>query len=202
MRAEHVKKEIRILGISDGRPPRSSMGRRVQVVGVVFRGAYWLEGVMRTGIERNGFDATSQIASMIVSSPHFQQTRLLMTDGLALAGLNIVNIKALHKKTGIPTIAVSKGRREAGPLSGAIEKSDAKSTRRDAFKAAGQVVPVLLKPATRPLYAYCAGIDPEEMKSVMKLVCTDDVPEPIRVARIFSSAFNNLLRRGSSVKSR
>jgi len=67
-RFRSIKFEIRVLGVDDGVFIPHSKGL-VDVVGVVFRGGYWLDGVMRTEIEVDGLDATEKIASMIIESP-------------------------------------------------------------------------------------------------------------------------------------
>jgi endonuclease V-like protein UPF0215 family len=65
-----VKPEIRVLGIDDGVFIPHTKGV-VDVIGVVFRGGYWLDGIMRTQAEIDGMDATEKIASMIIESPHY-----------------------------------------------------------------------------------------------------------------------------------
>ena len=45
-RFRSIKSEIRVLGIDDGRFVPHTKGT-VDVVGVVYRGGYWFEGVMR-----------------------------------------------------------------------------------------------------------------------------------------------------------
>lgn len=187
---KHMKKEIRILAISDGASRRQSKKRSVEVVGVVFRGAYWLEGVMRVTVERDGCNATSNLARMIKDSPHHQQTRLIITDGLALAGLNVVDIRVLHKKTGIPVVAVSRAREEEQLLSNAIGNLSSYRSRRSALKAAGPISLLSLGQGRGPLYVYHAGIEPAQAKDMVKSLCMNDIPEPIRVARIFSLTFN------------
>src|SRR5690606_474320 len=101
-----IKPEIRVLGVDDGKfVPRS--GGHVIVVGVVFRGGYWFEGVMSTMITVDGFDATSQICSMITSSPHYRQLRAGFLNGVTFAGFNVVDIKELNEKTGLPVVAIT-----------------------------------------------------------------------------------------------
>ena len=56
-RFRSVKSEIRVLGIDDGRFVTHIHGT-VDVVGVVYRGGYWFEGVMHTKITIDGIDAT------------------------------------------------------------------------------------------------------------------------------------------------
>ena len=59
-----VKPEIRILGIDDGvfKPHSKEL---VDVVGVVYRGGYWLDGFMHTRVQVDGMDATEKLADMI-----------------------------------------------------------------------------------------------------------------------------------------
>ena len=60
----YLKPEIRVLGVDDGIFVPHTKGK-VDVIGVVYRGGYWLDGVMRTEVVVDGMDATEKIASMI-----------------------------------------------------------------------------------------------------------------------------------------
>ena len=102
-----IKPEIRILGVDDGVfvPHKRGM---VDIVGVVFRGGYWLDGVMRTEVEVDGMDATEKIASMITGSPHYDQLRVVMLYGITFAGFNVVDIIGLFRRVGLPVIAVTR----------------------------------------------------------------------------------------------
>ncbi|MFB0501966.1 MAG: DUF99 family protein, partial [Candidatus Bathyarchaeia archaeon] len=89
VRFRSVKPEIRVLGIDDGIFVPHTKGV-VDVVGVVYRGGYWLDGVMRTEVEVDGTDATEKIASMIMGSPHYDQIRVVVLNGVTFAGFNVV----------------------------------------------------------------------------------------------------------------
>lgn len=174
-----MKKGIRILGISDGFSQDRDPKRATEVIGVVFRGGHWLEGVMRIPMRRNGLNPTDQIARMITSSPYFEQIRLIMTDGIIFGNHSVVDIGSLHNKTSIPVIAVS--RRTKGT----------KLLRR-VMKGVGEPMSILLTSKKKPLETYRVGLDSADAKSVVKMSCTIDIPEPIRVARLFASTFNGL----------
>ena len=174
-----MKKGIRILGISDGFSQDRDSKRATQVIGVVFRGGEWLEGVMRTPMRRNGLNPTYQIAQMIMSSPYFVQIRLIMTDGIIFGNHSVVDIGSLNNKTSIPVIAIS--RRTKGT----------KMLRR-VMKGVGESMSILLTSKKKPLEIYRVGLDSADAKSVVKMSCTIDIPEPIRVARLFASTFNRL----------
>ena len=87
-----IKPEIRVLGVDDGAFTPHVKGQ-VPVIGVVFRGGYWLDGVMHTRIAVDGFDATERIASMIMGSSHYKQLRVVMLNGVTFAGFNVVDVK-------------------------------------------------------------------------------------------------------------
>jgi endonuclease V-like protein UPF0215 family len=170
-----MKKGIRILGISDGFSQDRDPKRATEVIGVVFRGGHWLEGVMRIPMRRNGVNPTDQIARMITSSPYSEQIRLIMTDGIIFGNHSVVDIGSLNNKTSIPVIAVS--RRTKGTK---------------LLKGVGEPMSILLTSKKKPLQIYRVGLDSADAKSVVKMSCTIDIPEPIRVARLFASTFNRL----------
>ena len=174
-----MKKGIRILGISDGFSQDRDPKRATEVIGVVFRGGHWLEGVMRIPMRRNGLNPTDQIARMITSSPYSEQIRLIMTDGIIFGNHSVVDIGSLQNKTSIPVIAIS--RRTKGT----------KLLRR-VMKGVGEPMSILLTSKKKPLEIYRVGLDSADAKSVVKMSCTIDIPEPIRVARLFASTSNRL----------
>ena len=102
-----VKPEIRVLGIDDGVFAPRTKGK-VNVVGVVYRGSYCLDGVMRTEVEIDGLDATEKLVAMIMGSPHYKQLRVIMLNGVTLAGFNVVDVKELCGRTGLPVMVVTR----------------------------------------------------------------------------------------------
>lgn len=53
-----VKKEIRILGIDDSPFKKFKKGKKVLVIGCVFRAGRWLDGVVSTHINCDGTNST------------------------------------------------------------------------------------------------------------------------------------------------
>ncbi len=136
-----VKPEIRVLGVDDGEfIPRSKS--QVLVVGVVFRGGYWLDGIMHTEVEVDGFDATSKISAMITSSPHHKQLRVVMLNGVTFAGFNVVDIKALNKGTGLPVVAVTREKPDLATIHDALRNLPESEVRWKAVVNAGEVFEV------------------------------------------------------------
>src|SRR5665648_351090 len=98
----HIKNEIRVLGIDDS----SLEHDPVLIVGVVFRGGQWLDGVLRSEIRRDGLDATKTIIELVNNTRHFSQIRVIMLDGVTYAGFNVVDIQQVVTETTKPVIVV------------------------------------------------------------------------------------------------
>ena len=146
-----IKSEIRVLGVDDGKFTPHKKGIAI-VVGVVFKGGMWFEGIMHTSVEVDGFDATDKIATMINNSPHFRQLRLVMLNGITFAGFNVVNIKALNSETGLPVIAVMRDLPDLKAVNEALKNLPEFEERWDAVTAAGEIFEVSLRQGQEDLH--------------------------------------------------
>ncbi|MCD6241245.1 DUF99 family protein [Candidatus Bathyarchaeota archaeon] len=186
-RFRSIKPEIRVLGVDDGVFIPHSKGL-VDVVGVVFRGGYWLDGVMRTEVEVDGLDGTEKIASMIIESPHYKQLRIIMLSGITLAGFNVVDIKELYNKTELPVIAITRDMPNMKEIEQAIERLPEKEKRWRAIQNAGEMIKVQTRKEEEPIYMQIAGIKREDAEKIVKITSTrSNIPEPLRVAHIIAS---------------
>ena len=194
-RFRSIKPEIRVLGVDDGVFIPHSKGL-VDVVGVVFRGGYWLDGVMRTEVEVDGLDGTEKIASMIIESPHYKQLRIIMLSGITLAGFNVVDIKELYNKTGLPVIAITRVTPNMKEIEQAIERLPEKEKRWRAIQNAGEMIKVRTREEEEPIYMQIAGIEREDAEKIVKITSTrSNIPEPLRVAHIIASGLTKF-RKG------
>jgi len=100
-----IKSEIRVLGIDDGSFVPQTSGS-VDIVGVVYRGGNWFEGLIRSKVTIDGFDAIEKIASMIKNSPFYGELRIAFLDGISFAGFNVVNINQLSRMLDMPVISI------------------------------------------------------------------------------------------------
>jgi len=186
-RFRSIKPEIRVLGVDDGVFIPHSKGL-VDVVGIVFRGGYWLDGVMRTEIEVDGLDATEKIASMIIESPHYKQLRVIMLSGITFAGFNVVDIKELYSKTSLPVIALTRDLPKMEEIKQALENLPEKEKRWKAILNAGEIFEVQTREGEEPIYMQIAGIEREDAEKIVKITSTrSNIPEPLRVAHIIAS---------------
>ena len=180
-----IKPEIRVLGVDDGKFAPQTEGD-VIVVGVVFRGGCWLDGVMHTTITKDGFDATEKIASMINSSPHCKQLRLIMLNGITFAGFNVVNVRKLNFATNLPVIALTGDKPDLQSIHDALNNLTKTEERWKTILEAGEIHEIASR--GKKLYIALAGISFEDAQKIIELTATrSSFPEPLRVAHLIAS---------------
>jgi len=180
-----IKPEIRVLGVDDGKFVPHTHGEAL-VVGVVFRGGSFLDGVMHTHVAIDGFDATEQLTAMINSSPHRKQLRLIMLHGITFAGFNIVNIKALNAQTGLPVVALTPDKPDLDAVQAALNNLPQSVERWKTVLDAGEIHEVYCK--GKKLYVEIAGVSLADAKEIVALTSTrSSFPEPLRVAHLVAS---------------
>ena len=185
-----IKPEIRVLGVDDGvfTPHKKGL---VLVVGVVFRGGYWLDGVMHTKVEVDGFDATEKITTMIINSPHYKQLRVIMLDGVTFAGFNVVDIKKLSLETKLPVIAVTREKPNLTEIREALKNLKGSEKRWKAMLNAGRMFEVFTKNKKEKVYMQISGILEEDAEKILKLTSTrSSIPEALRVAHLIASGIS------------
>ena len=187
-----IKPEIRVLGVDDGKfTPHTES--QVPVIGVVFRGGYWLDGVMHTKIAVDGFDATDKISSMITLSPHHKQLRVIMLNGITFAGFNVVDIKTLNAATRLPVIAVTREKPNLAEIRKALKKMLKSEERWKAVLNAGEISTVPTRSEKEKIYIEVAGISVGDAQKILRLTSTrSNIPEALRVAHLIASGISSI----------
>ena len=187
-----IKPEIRVLGVDDGFFIPHTKGL-VSVIGVVFRGGYWLDGVIHTKIAIDGFDATDNIASMVTNSPHHKQLRVIMLNGVTFAGFNVVDIKMLNAETMLPVIAVTREKPDLVGIHEALKNLPESEARWKAVLNAGEIHEVRTRSEKEKVFMEVAGLDVDDARRIVRLTSTrSSIPEPLRVAHLVASGINSL----------
>jgi len=185
-----IKSEIRVLGVDDGvfTPHVKSL---VPVIGVVFRGGYWFDGLMHTKVEVDGFDATAKIASMILNSSHYNQLRVIMLDGVTFAGFNIVDVKELNDETKLPVIAVTREVPDFTKIHKALENLTRSEERWKMIRSGGEIYEVSTRSESEKVSIQISGILQEDARKILQLTSTrSSIPEALRVAHLIASGIS------------
>jgi endonuclease V-like protein UPF0215 family len=180
-----VKEEIRILGIDDG--PFTKDDKEVIVIGVVYRGGEFIDGLLRTFVEIDGLDATEKLAKMINSSRHKQQLKVIMLDGITLGGFNIVDVKKLYSETKIPIIVINRKVPDLKSIKTALEKNFEDFEKRwKMILNAGKIKELKLEKFS--LYYQNIGLENEEAEEIILTSMKHaQIPEPLRVAHLIAT---------------
>jgi endonuclease V-like protein UPF0215 family len=182
-----VKSEIRIVGFDDA--PFRFSDKRTMLIGTVYRGGSWLDGVITTDIEIDGLDSTEKIVKAVNGSPHKKQLRVIMLDGTTFGGFNIVDMEKINKGTGLPVIAVVRDKPDFDSIKLALKRFKDSAERFKLILKAGDVNPLeVLNPKTgkvKKIWFQSFGIESDTARNIIKISSTRSfIPEPLRVAHL------------------
>lgn len=175
-----MREEVRVIGVDDGPFFKFRKGT-VLVVGTVFRGGNFMDGLVTTTVRVDGMNATKKIADMILGSKFASQVRCIMLDGVTVGGFNVVDLEKLHKLTRIPVIAVIRRRPDV--------KKVLRTLRSLGMEKQAGLIEKLPEPTKMgKVYVQFVGLPLEKAKEFMRITTTyADIPEPIRIAHIIAA---------------
>ena len=167
-RIRRVKREIRVLGIASKR-----RGELQTVVGVIYRGSLWLDGVIATNIQGGEADPTRRVVEMIRGSSHHPQIRVITLHQELLGDLRL-NPYRLCREAERPVIALSIDASWPQPPEG-IYSIDFEMTL-----------------GCRRLRVLSIGLRSREAASILRVATREgeEMPEALRVAGLIASALD------------
>ena len=179
-----MKKQVRILGIDDG--PFSFGQEKTVVIGVVMRANGYMEGVLKREIDIDGNNSTDVIIDMISKTRHRDQIRVIMIDGIALGGFNVVDIDRIYKEESIPVMTVTREKPDFNTILSTLRMKFTDWEERWNKIKDNEIFEVETK--YKPIYISFRGISLEEAKEIIKISTIRGViPEPLRVAHMIAS---------------
>lgn len=189
-----IKNEIRILGVDDA-PFDKFRDEKTSLIGAVFRGGGYLEGVLKKEIEVDGDDATEKIVEMVNTTRHKGHLRVLMLSGITFGGLNIVDIERLYEETGLPVIIVTRRLPDLSAMKKAIVHVANAEEKIRRLLAAGKLFEIEMD--RKKVVIQKIGLSLEDARDIVKLSTVRGlIPEPIRVAHIIASGITTGDSRG------
>jgi endonuclease V-like protein UPF0215 family len=171
-----------VIGFDDG-PFAPDHRGDVLVVGAVFA-AFRLDGVLCGKIRRDGANATRTLVRMVSGSRFGSQLQLILLQGIAFAGFNVVDLPELHRALGLPVVTVAR----RGPDLAAIQR--ALLTRVPGGRRKWRLIecggPM---ESLAGVYVQRVGIGLDETCEVIeRLALNSRLPEPLRVAHLIAGA--------------
>jgi endonuclease V-like protein UPF0215 family len=179
-----IKEEIRVLGWDDAPFPKGGKGK-VVLVGTIFRGGSFIDGILRTVVEIDGLDATEKIVKAVRKTKH-KDLRVIMLGGITFGGFNFVDIREVYRKTGLPVLVVIRKRTNMKKFRTAMKKLPEFEKRWKAVESAGEFFRMSLK--GKGIYFQKIGLTEEETRKIIRVTAKRGLmPEPLRVAHLIAS---------------
>ncbi len=193
--AEHGCKVARrtfshVVGFDDGSFDKYRE-ESVPVVGAVFAGAR-LEGVLCGTVETDGSNATEVLAGMVGESKFAPQLQLVLLQGIALAGFNVIDLHALHERLDLPLLVVARRRPRLDKM------RDALLTRVPGGEAKWRLIEGLgpMEPVAG-IYVQRVGLSLSQAKAVIEgTAIHGNIPEPLRTAHLIAGGISAGESRG------
>lgn len=190
-----MKRQVRVLGIDDA--PFTFEDEEVEVVGVLVRLPSYVEGIMVTKVTVDGRDATERLSEMIGGSRFREGLALILLDGAALGGFNVVDVEGLHERLSIPVATVTRKEPDLPSMERALK------ARFPDWKERLQLIQrsVLERVETphKPLYVHALGMPMEDVRALLRRATVRGaLPEPLRIAHLIATAIKVGESKGSS----
>lgn len=180
-----MKGQVRVLGIDDS--PFEFEDAKSLVVGALVRAPNYLEAVMRAEVDVDGDDSTDRLSEMILRSRYREQVKLVIVDGIALAGFNVVDVQALHERTGLPVATVTRDEPDLAEMESALRKHFDDWRRRLSLITRSPLR--RLGTGHKPLFASVVGMPWGDFEELARLTTVrGSVPEPVRMAHLIAAA--------------
>jgi len=182
------KRFSNVIGFDDAPFTHDHIGQ-VPIVGAVFTGLK-LTGVLIGEVEKDGADAAEKLADLVAESRFFEHVQLVLLQGIALAGFNVVDVKYLHEQLGLPILVVSRKLPDMESIRQALLNQIDEGARKWALIE--QLDP--LEPAGK-IYVQRIGLSAAQARDVVeRFAIHSHLPESLRTAHLIAGA----LVRGQS----
>lgn len=182
---------LHAIGFDDAPFDRAWRGD-VPVFGAVYAG-HTLHGVVSGRVRRDGRNSTAELARLTGLAG--AQVRLVLLQGIALAGFNVVDIHALHAATGRPVLVVARRAPRLDAVRAALLGHVTGGARKwRLVQAAGEMEPCA------GVWVQRAGLSLEDAESALRaLTVTGRVPGPLRAAHLIAGGVTRGSSRGQRV---
>lgn len=206
---------MNVIGFDDGPFPRDHRGN-VLLVGVVCSGTR-VDGIVSGRIRRDGADATRRMVELVRASQFGRHIQVIMLQGIAVGGFNVVDIHGLSRALELPVLVVVRRAPDMAAVHRALF-SDAPSTERPRvagatrkwrlIQSAGELE--LIGPSRRSLkrssglvttgpklWVQRVGLTTEQARRVIAATTLHgNIPEPLRVAHLIAGGITTGKSRG------
>lgn len=169
-----------VIGFDDAPFAREHRGD-VLVVGAVYSGLR-LEGVVSGRVRRDGTNSTSVLVRVISRSKFGSHLQVILLQGIAFAGFNVIDLPRLHSALSIPVIAVARKQPDMAAIRRALlTKVPGGERKWSLIRKLGPME------GAAKVYVQRAGISLEDTVALIdELAVNGALPEPLRTAHLIA----------------
>ena len=150
------------------------------------------DGVLAGRVRRDGVNSTRVLTRLVAESKFARQLQLVLLQGIALAGFNVVDVLALHDALGVPVLVVAR-RAPRLPLIRHALLERVRGGRRK-WALIERLEPM---EALAGVHVQRVGISREHAGRVIRrLAVHGNVPEPLRTAHLIAGGITTGQSRG------
>lgn len=179
-----------VVGIDDGSFDKYGQAN-VPIVGAVFADLR-LEGVLCGRVRTDGSNATREIARLLAESKFAPQLQLVLLQGIALAGFNVIDLYELHERLEIPVMVVARRQPRLERIRDALLTNVAGGARK--WTLIERLGPM---EAVAGVFVQRVGLDKDDARRVIeRLSVNANIPEPLRTAHMIAGGIATGQSRG------
>ena len=163
----------------------------VKVVGTVFADLR-LDGILIGEIEKDGRDAADAICRLIQGSRFKEHVQLVMLQGIAFGGFNVIDLFEIHRMLQLPVLVLARHRPDLEAMRRALlNHLQDGACKWQLIEKAGPMEPVA------KIWMQRVGLSVGQATEVVQRTAVHShIPEPIRAAHLIAGALINGESRG------
>ena len=153
------------------------------MVGAVCAGTRF-EGMVYGSVRRDGWGATLTVERLLLGSKFLPQLHLVLLDGIAFGGFNVLDLPRLARTLQRPCVSVMRKLPDLPAMERAARRLPRAEARLAILRRAGPIH------VSGPFVYQVHGADPREIAAALRrLTDTGHVPEALRLAHLIGGAF-------------
>ena len=178
-----------VVGFDDAPFPHAHRGD-VRLVGTVCARTR-LDGVLSGRVRRDGANAARAMIAMVQESQFAHHVRAVLLQGIAVAGFNVVDVRALADGLGVPVLVVMRKRPDLPAIREAIGRVPGGARKWSLIEAAGPIEPV------GKVLVQRIGLTLDEARALLvSTTLHGNLPEPLRLAHLIAGGVTTGASRG------
>lgn len=176
-----LNRAIRVIGFDDA-PFVRRRGSQVAIAGIICANTRF-EGMVWGRVRQDGWNATDTICKLLIGGKFLPQLHILLLDGIAFGGFNVIDLPTLSQRLALPCVAVMRRQPDMIAIEEAIHRLPQPEKRLKILRRAGTIHQF------GPFFFQVCGETPEITAAVLqRLTDCGKVPEALRLAHLIGAA--------------